>query len=62
MRACDGDPNNAYILLRVFNIDGDRPGVKLYINPWRLYIGGVLKFTSENGYKLYSNDVVELHS
>ncbi len=62
MRACDGDPNNAYILLRVFNIDGDRPEVKLYINPWRLYMGGVLKFTSDNGYKVYSNDVVELHS
>jgi len=56
MRACDGDVDNAYILIRVFNIDGERTGVKFYSRPWRLYMDGVLEFRAEGGYKVYGND------
>jgi hypothetical protein len=56
MRACDGDPDNAYILIRVSNIDGERPGVKFYASPWALYMDKVLEFKSEGGYKVYSKD------
>lgn len=56
MRAYDGDADNAYILIRVFNIDGERPGVKFYVKPWTLYMDGVLEFRSDDGYKVYSNE------
>lgn len=56
MRAHDGDPDNAYILIRVFNIDGERPGLKFYTKPWTLYMDGVLEFRSESGYKVYGKD------
>ncbi len=68
MRAYDGDPNSPYILIRVFNIDGERPGVKFYVNPWTLYMDRVLEFRSDNGYKVFSkeetqdSDVLELSS
>jgi hypothetical protein len=54
MRACDGDPKNVYVLIRVFNIDSDRPGFKLFTNPWRLYMERLLDFRSGDGYKVYS--------
>ncbi|RYP37876.1 hypothetical protein DL767_002748 [Monosporascus sp. MG133] len=54
MRKFDGDPNNAYVLLRVFNMEeGNDPGIKFFRDPWSLYIGGILDFRSEAGYKVY---------
>ncbi|KAH6867174.1 hypothetical protein B0T10DRAFT_611919 [Thelonectria olida] len=36
MRRFDNDPENAYILSRVFDIEGDNRGLKFYPSPWRL--------------------------
>lgn len=56
MRAWDEDPDSAYILVRVSDIDGKCPRVKLYPRPWALYKNDVLKFKSEGGYKVYGKD------
>lgn len=54
MREFDGTADNAYILLRVFNLDEGRdPGLKFFHDPWSLYMDGVLKFRSDEGYKVY---------
>ncbi|RYP88497.1 hypothetical protein DL769_000264 [Monosporascus sp. CRB-8-3] len=54
MREFNGDPNNAYVLLRVFNMEEDNgPGIKFFRDPWSLYMGGILDFRSEEGYKVY---------
>ncbi|RYP69608.1 hypothetical protein DL770_008214 [Monosporascus sp. CRB-9-2] len=54
MREFDGDPNNTYVLLRVFNLEeGNNPGIKFFRDPWSLYMGGILNFRSEAGYKVY---------
>ncbi|KAH6627198.1 hypothetical protein B0J18DRAFT_465142 [Chaetomium sp. MPI-SDFR-AT-0129] len=55
MRTHDGDPENVYILLRVFKVDGDRPGMVLYPNPWRSYMDRLLEFKSADGYTVYTN-------
>ena len=54
MRQFDGDLRNAYILLRVFDIEGDNsPNVKFFRDPWSLYLSRVLDFRSDQGYKVY---------
>ena len=54
MREFDGTANNAYILLRVFDLDeGRNTGVKFFCDPWSLYMDGVLDFRSDEGYKVY---------
>ena len=54
MREFDRSANDAYILLRVFDLDVERnPGVKFFCNPWSLYMEGVLNFKSDEGYKVY---------
>ncbi len=51
MREFDGDPNNAYILVRVFNMGDERSaGVTFFREPWSLYMDNILYFNSENGY------------
>ena len=52
MRTYDDDPQNAYILLRIFNVEGENPGMKLYPRPWHLWAAGVLAFTAPNGYSV----------
>ncbi|KAH8892664.1 hypothetical protein GQ53DRAFT_646961, partial [Thozetella sp. PMI_491] len=44
MRLYHNRDSDAYILLRVFNIDGERPGIKYFSNPWALYLNGILEF------------------
>lgn len=54
MREFHGMADNAYILLRVFNLDdGVDVGVKFFDDPWSLYMNGALKFRSDEGYKVY---------
>lgn len=49
----NGTPDNAYILLRVFNLKDRRDaGVRFFPDPWRLYVDGVLNFKHQ-GYKVY---------
>lgn len=52
MQRFDDDPNNAYIILRVYDIEGENPDFKPYPLPWRLYLNGVLMFTSPQGYQV----------
>lgn len=61
MRYFHDDPDNAYILLRVFNIniEGEGPGLKIFPNPWSLYTAGVLDFRSAEGYQVYEKDESE---
>lgn len=51
MRKYDKDPNNAYILLRVYGIHGSSPGFKIYSCPWSLYMNGGLTLLSRGGYQ-----------
>lgn len=54
MREFNGTADNAYILLRVYDLDdGKTPGVKFFRDPWSLYIEGTLRFRSDEGYKVY---------
>lgn len=54
MRLFDGDVNNAYVLLRVFDLEGENgPNIKFFRDPWSLYMNSVLDFRSDNGYKVY---------
>lgn len=50
MKNCADDPNNVYLLIRVYNVETDNLDVKFYLNPWKLYLDGVLDFRSEGGY------------
>ncbi|KAH7013105.1 hypothetical protein EDB80DRAFT_607184 [Ilyonectria destructans] len=52
MRKFDKDPGNAYILLRVFDVDGDSPGLKIYPSPWGLGLTGILGFSAPGGYEV----------
>ncbi|KAH7317120.1 hypothetical protein B0I35DRAFT_434596 [Stachybotrys elegans] len=56
MRRYDSDPQHAYILLRVCNID-NIPDVKIYPRPWRLSLEGVLAFVSPTGYQVYDRGI-----
>ncbi|KPM41940.1 hypothetical protein AK830_g4632 [Neonectria ditissima] len=51
MQKFENDPGNAYILLRVFNIERDDPGLKFHPKPWSLYLSGILAFVSAGGYQ-----------
>lgn len=54
MRDFHGTADNAYILLRVFDLDDGRNiGIKFFDDPWSLYMDDVLKFRSDQGYKVY---------
>jgi len=54
MREFDGTAKDAYILLRVFNLDDGRDtAAKFFRDPWTLYMDGVLNFRSDEGYKVY---------
>lgn len=54
MREFGGTANDAYILIRVFDLEeGKNPGLKFFHDPWSLYVGGVLNFKSDEGYKVY---------
>lgn len=54
MREFNGTADNAYILIRVFDLDeGRNAGVKFFRDPWSLYTDGVLDFRSDEGYKVY---------
>jgi hypothetical protein len=59
MRRFDLDPDNAYILLRVFEIESEQPGLRLFPSPWGLYMDRTLEFRSEMGYKVYQKDNTE---
>ncbi|KAH7142143.1 hypothetical protein EDB81DRAFT_899719 [Dactylonectria macrodidyma] len=52
MQRFNSGHDNAYILVRVFNIDGDSPGLKFYPSPWGLYLQGILEFVSTGGYQV----------
>ncbi|KAI8712978.1 DUF3883 domain-containing protein [Fusarium sp. LHS14.1] len=52
MQRFDNDSNNAYIVLRVYDIEGENPDLKAYPCPWSLYLNGFLTFTSTNGYQV----------
>ncbi|KAM6516418.1 hypothetical protein FALCPG4_014601 [Fusarium falciforme] len=52
MQRFDEDPNNAYIVLRVYDIEGENPDLKAYPRPWSLYLDGFLTFTSPHGYQV----------
>lgn len=54
MRHFDGHVDNAYVLLRVFDLEGENsPNVKFFRDPWSLYLNRVLDFRSDQGYKVY---------
>ncbi|KAG8157080.1 hypothetical protein KVR01_013070 [Diaporthe batatas] len=54
MREFHGTAKDAYILLRVFNVeDSKNVGIKFFDDPWSLYMDNVLKFRSDQGYKVY---------
>jgi hypothetical protein len=54
MRESDGTGDNAYILVRVFDLDDGRStGVKFFRDPWSLHMEGVLNFRSDEGYKVF---------
>ncbi|KAF4454615.1 hypothetical protein FALBO_15799 [Fusarium albosuccineum] len=46
MKRFDNDPNNAYVPIRVFDIDADSPGLKFYPRPWNLSLQGTLEYAS----------------
>lgn len=50
MRSYSDDADNAYIIMRVSQIDSESPDLKCFPNPWRLYLEGVLQFASAGGY------------
>lgn len=55
MRLFDGDIANAYLLLRVFNLeDGSSPNIKFFRDLWSLYMDKVIDFRSDQGYKVYA--------
>ena len=56
MRRFNEQPDNVYILLRVFNIEGEDSGLKIFPNPWSLYIAGVIDFRSAEGYQVHEKD------
>jgi hypothetical protein len=54
MRQYEGNLSNAYILVRVFQIEAaDGPSFRFFPNPWSLYMEGALDFRSNEGYKVY---------
>ncbi|KXX82783.1 hypothetical protein MMYC01_200766 [Madurella mycetomatis] len=55
MRQFDRDPNNAYIILRVFGVEErNDTGIKFLQDPWSLYMDQTLDIRSETGvYKVY---------
>ncbi|KAK7728665.1 hypothetical protein SLS63_006526 [Diaporthe eres] len=54
MREFNGTADNAYILIRVFDLDeGRNAGIKFFRDPWSLYTDGILDFRSDEGYKVY---------
>ncbi|KAJ3531643.1 hypothetical protein NM208_g6992 [Fusarium decemcellulare] len=53
MKRFDNDPNNAYVLIRVFDIDADSPGLKFFPSPWSLSLQGSLEFASAGGYQIH---------
>jgi len=61
MRCYHGDPDNVYILVRVFNIEDGHGGVKIFPDTWSFYLGDVLDFRSKDGYEVFggsgSNDI-----
>lgn len=42
MQQHDQDPNNVYILVRVFNVKSNSPGTAYFPNPWTLIQSGRL--------------------
>ncbi|KAF5008934.1 hypothetical protein FDECE_4797 [Fusarium decemcellulare] len=60
MKRFDNDPNNAYVLIRVFDIDADSPGLKFYPSPWNLSLQGTLEFASAGGYQVSEGRSVSL--
>ena len=56
MRGFHNDPDNAYILIRVFNIENEGRGVKFFPDPWGLYMSRVLDFISKEGYRVCEVD------
>jgi len=54
MRLFDKTPGDAYILLRVFNLEeGRETGVRFFRDPWSLFMNDVLKFRSDDGYRVF---------
>lgn len=52
MRSYHDDGDNAYIIMRVSQINNENPELKCYPNPWLLHLDGTLQFTSADGYKV----------
>ncbi|KAI6753847.1 hypothetical protein HG530_013023 [Fusarium avenaceum] len=52
MRSYHDDGDNAYIRMRVSQINNENPELKCYPNPWVLHLEGTLQFTSADGYKV----------
>lgn len=59
MRDYDDDPVHAHILLRVFDIDGESTSLKIFPNPWSLYMARVIDFRSIGEYQAYEVDESE---
>jgi len=59
MRECDGDPDNGFILIRVFHVDSEDPGIKWFPNPWKLYLARALDLRSVEGYQVTTADAPE---
>jgi len=55
MRQFDGDPANAYIIIRVFGVEErNNTGIKFLRDPWSLFLDRALDIRSETGvYKVY---------
>ncbi|KAK2686428.1 hypothetical protein QWA68_014817 [Fusarium oxysporum] len=53
MRSYANDPNNAYIIMRVSQVNNESPELKCYSNPWLLHLDGTLQFASASGYQVY---------
>lgn len=56
MRRYHDDPHNAYILVRVFNLEGGNVGIKVFPKTWSLYVSNVLDFRSDQGYTVHGGD------
>lgn len=49
-------PRTVYVLFRVFGLESTDPGIKIYVDPWNLYLTGALRFVSLGGYEGYDVD------
>jgi hypothetical protein len=53
MREFEHNPKNVYVLVRVYNLEESEPGIKLFRDPWGLFLNRTLSFKAEQGYRVY---------